>query len=69
MFLICFSAFSLSEALKYRKNKSMLVSQCNSGDHSFGTYTKFSEKLIFLHVRLRIRDQEILISRKRLRTY
>ena len=48
MLLICFSAFSLSEALKYCKNKSMLVSQRNSGDHSFTTYAKFSEKLIFL---------------------
>ena len=33
MFLICFSAFSLSEPLQYRKNKSMLFSQRNSEDH------------------------------------
>ena len=40
-------------------------------DHPLSTYAKFSEKLTFLapHVRVRIRELEILVFRKMLRTY
>ena len=43
-------------------------------DHSFSTYAKFSEKITFLthwyaHVRVRIRELEMLFFQKILRTY
>ena len=59
---VAYKVVSLQQAVNYL------------GDHSFSTYAKYFEKIIFLtlsyiHVSVRIRGYEMLVFRKVLRTY
>ena len=60
------------KTLKNNFNKVQINYQWRSisfTDHLFSMYAKFSEKLTFLHVRVRIRGKESLGFRKFLRRY